>query len=113
MAVDKEYTFYPIADDDFNRDTIEHFREDPELAEMCLKDEIKEYNKTGDMTYLLRTLERIIRAFGINRYTKENKIHRSTLNNVFRARHEPEISTMNSILKPLGYEAVLNFRKVC
>lgn len=113
MTVDNEYTFYPIANDDFNRDTIEHFREDPELAEMCLRDEIKEYNKTGNMTYVLQTLETIIRAFGIKKYAEKNKIHRSTLNNVFRARHEPEINTMNTILKPLGYEAVLNFRKVC
>ena len=96
----------------FNRDTIEEFRRDPEIAIMYLESEIEEYHKTGDIKYLLRTLKRIIKAFGITNFSKKNNINRSTLNNVFNNKHKPGINTLNSILKPLGYEALTIFRRI-
>ena len=41
---------------------------------MYLESEIEEYNKTGDIKYLLRTLKRIIKAFGITNFSKKIKL---------------------------------------
>lgn len=112
MTKDNKYTFYPILDDDFTRDTIEEFRRDPEFAQMFLDSEIKDYNKTGDIQYVLKTLEMIVRAFGITKFAETNNINRSTLNNVFKNRHSPETSTLNSILEPLGYRASITFSRI-
>ena len=112
MAKNDKFTFYPILDDDFNRDMIEEFRENPEFAQMYLDSEIKEYNKTGDIQYVLKTLEMIVRAFGITKFAEVNNINRTTLNNVFKNRHSPETSTLNSILEPLGYRASITFNKI-
>lgn len=112
MAKDNKYTFYPILDDDLTASTIRDFKEDPEFARMYLDSEIKEYNKTGDIQYILKTLEMIVRALGITKFAETNNINRSTLNNVFRNKHSPETSTLNSILEPLGYRASITFNKI-
>lgn len=51
-------------------------------------------------------------GFGITKFAETNNINRATLNNIFKNRHEPETSTLNSILKPLGYEASITFKRI-
>jgi len=86
--------------DDF---CIEEYRKDPKLAVMRIKTELAEFEKTGEIRYLLSTLEKVAKAKGFTVLEKETGISRQTLYAVLNGKSAPRIDTMMKILNALGF----------
>ena len=85
--------------DDF---IIEQYRKDPELAQMCVISEFKEFLNTGEICYLLSTLYEVAEARGWSNLAKETGLSRPTLYAVLSGDTDPKISTLMKILKAFG-----------
>ncbi len=86
--------------DDF---VVEDFKKDKEFAQLRIKSELKEFQKTGDATYLLTNLNRYAKAFGFTNLEHETGISRQALYSILNGKSIPRLDTMWLILKALGY----------
>lgn len=95
--------------DDWEKFEAELYIEDPELAEMCFKSELNEYQKTGDMTYVLRQLKTMAKAFGWTELERKTGLRRSTLYTILEGKKEPKLGSFTKILEAFGYR--ITFRR--
>ncbi len=72
--------------DDFEKLEVELYKQDPKLAELCFKDELQEYNKTGDIKYLMIQLKTMAKAFGWTNLEKKTGLRRSTLYSILEGK---------------------------
>jgi probable addiction module antidote protein len=82
---------------------VQMYRKDPELANLRLESEMKEYLETGDMTYVKRQLLVMAKAFGCARLEKATGLNRTTIYNVLGCREEPKLNNFIKIVRALGY----------
>ena len=82
---------------------VEEFKNDPSLAKETIAEELAEYEKTGDIRYLLMTLNLVAKAKGWTQLEKETGLSRPTLYSVLSGKSTPKIDTLQSILKALGF----------
>jgi DNA-binding phage protein len=82
---------------------------DNEFALMRLKSEIKEFNKTGDITYLMMTINNIIKYsnISITDICKKTKLSRQTIYNAISNNNVPKLDTFITIITNLGYKVSL------
>lgn len=78
------------------------YREDVELAMLSLREEFEMFEQTGDDRYLFKTLERMIRARGIQNITRETGMSRQTIYNLLNGKISPRMDTMAKLLNTLG-----------
>lgn len=78
------------------------YREDAELAMLSLREEFEMFEQTGDNRYLFKTLERMIRARGIQNITRETGMSRQTIYNFLNGKMSPRMDTMTKLLNTLG-----------
>lgn len=86
----------------WDESVIELYRKDPELGQMRVASEFKEYLHSGDMNYLLSTLYKVAEAKGWTQLAKETGISRPTLYAVLSGAADPRVSTLMKILGALG-----------
>jgi probable addiction module antidote protein len=74
-----------------------------------LKNEVKEFNKTGDMTYLILALNDIIKYSNISvtDICRKTGLSRQTIYNAISSNHMPKIDTFITIIGSLGYKIAL------
>ena len=89
--------------DDLDKDLINKFKNDKEFAKMYLDSEIEEYNKTGNIYFVLDALKLMATAYGWTRLERETGLKRATLYNTLNNKSEPKISTFQKILNALGF----------
>ena len=80
----------------------ELYREDVELAKQSLREEFEMFEQTGDDRYLLKTLERMIKARGVQNITRETGVSRQTIYNLLEGKQSPRMDTMTKLLNTLG-----------
>jgi probable addiction module antidote protein len=82
---------------------------DKKFALSRLKDEIKEFNKTGDMTYLMMVLNNIIKYsnISITDICKKTGLSRQTIYNTISNNNAPRLDTFTTIMTSLGYKISL------
>ena len=78
------------------------YREDAELAMLSLREEFEMFEQTGDNRYLFKTLERMIRARGIQNITRKTGMSRQTIYNFLNGKMSPRMDTMTKLLNTLG-----------
>lgn len=90
-------------------DTEKELFRDKELALGFLKEEIKEFNKGGDVKYLLNAINLLIQYsnISITEIEKCTGLTRTTVYNIINQKNEPKLSTLQSILKEFGYTICL------
>ena len=93
---------------DWDESTIKRYREDPELAQMRVASEFKEYLHTGEMGYLLSTLYKVAEAKGWSKLARETGISRPTLYAVLSGAADPRVSTLMKVLEALGVKVYTN-----
>ena len=93
---------------DWDESAIKRYREDPELGQMRVASEFKEYLHTGDMGYLLATLYKVAEAKGWSVLARETGISRPTLYAVLSGDADPKVSTLMKILEALGVKVYTN-----
>jgi DNA-binding phage protein len=83
--------------------------EDKEFALSSLKDEIREFNKTGDITYLMMTINDIIKysKISITDICKKTGLSRQTIYNTIGNNNVPKLDTFVTIMTSLGYKIFL------
>jgi probable addiction module antidote protein len=81
----------------------EEYRNDPELAAIRIKTELAEFEKTGEIKYLLSTLEKVAKAKGYTVLERETGISRPALYAVLTGKSAPRIDTLVKILHALGF----------
>jgi probable addiction module antidote protein len=89
--------------DGWEKFEVETFRSVPIVAKLCLENEIEEYNKTGDMTYLRKQLRSMAKAYGWNNLEKETKLTRATLHNILNGKSNPKLNSFLNIINALGF----------
>ena len=89
---------------------VEQFKKDKEFAQLAVKSELEEFQKTGDARYLLTTLNQYAKAFGFTNLEHETGISRQALYSILNGKSIPRLDTMWLILKALGY--TFSFRKI-
>jgi probable addiction module antidote protein len=82
---------------------VEEYRKDHKLAAMRIKTELAEFEKTGEIKYLLPTLEKVAKAKGLITLERETGISRQNLYAVLNGKSAPRIDTMMKILNALGF----------
>ena len=87
---------------DWDETVIQQYREDPELGQLRIASEFKEYLHTGEMNYLLSTLYKVAEAKGWSKLARETGISRPTLYAVLSGAADPRVSTLMKILGALG-----------
>jgi probable addiction module antidote protein len=83
--------------------SAEEYRNDPELAAMRIKTELSEFEKTGEIKYLLSTLEKVAKAKGFTALERETGISRPALYAILTGKSAPRIDTLVKILHALGF----------
>ena len=80
----------------------EMYRDNPILGLEMLEDEIEEYEETGDMRYVLKTLKRIAKSKGYVALERETGLTRQAIYTVLNGKVSPRLDTMSKLLKALG-----------
>ncbi|MDR0571563.1 MAG: hypothetical protein LBG48_01790 [Rickettsiales bacterium] len=95
-------------------DTKKELYKDKEFALLSLKNEIKEFNKTGDMTYLMMVINDIIKYSNMNitDICKKTGLSRQTIYNTIGNNNMPKMDTFVTILMSLGYKISLKPFKI-
>jgi probable addiction module antidote protein len=90
-------------------DTKKELYKDDEFALLRLKSEVKEFNKTGDMTYLMMALGDIIKYsnISITDICRKSKLSRQTIYNAISNNNIPKVDTFATIMTSLGYKMSL------
>ena len=67
--------------------------------------EVKEFNKTGDIYYLLKVVNDIIKYsdISITEITNNTGLSRPTIYNIINKHNIPKLDTISLLLKELGY----------
>ena len=67
--------------------------------------EVKEFNKTGDIYYLLKVVNDIIKYsdISITEITNNTGLSRPTIYNIINKNNIPKLDTISLLLKELGY----------
>lgn len=94
--------------DDF---IVEQFQKDEEFAKMSIKDELQEFHKTGEIKYLIKTINAASKAFGINNLEKKVGISRQAIHAIISEKSMPKFDTALLILRALGYQLNITFKK--
>ncbi|MDL2264201.1 hypothetical protein LJC31_06065 [Synergistaceae bacterium OttesenSCG-928-I11] len=87
---------------DWGAFVTELYREDVELAMQSLREEFELFEQTGEDRYLLKTLERMIKARGVQNITRESGMSRQTIYNLLDGKMSPRMDTMTKLLRTLG-----------
>jgi probable addiction module antidote protein len=82
---------------------VENFRKDPELMRLSIKSELEEFDKTGEIVYLLETLNKAAKAVGIAKLERETGITRAALYAVLKGKSMPRVDNLVKILHALGF----------
>ena len=98
---------------DWDEAVVKRYREDPELGQMRVASEFKEYLHTGEMGYLLSTLYKVAEAKGWSKLARETGISRPTLYAVLSGAADPKVSTLMKILEALGVKVYTNIAPLC
>jgi probable addiction module antidote protein len=93
-----------IFKDGWEKLEVEMYRKDPELATLCLKDEMAEYLRTGDMAYVKMQLMTMAKAFGCTKLGKVTGLNRTTIYNILKGQEEPKLSNFLKIIHALGFD---------
>lgn len=81
---------------------LEQFEKDKELMVLALLDELRLYKLGVDYKYLLNTLAKTLRAYGINEVSKKSGISRQTISSITNRRSNPRQSTVMQIIKSIS-----------
>ncbi|MDR2077533.1 MAG: helix-turn-helix domain-containing protein [Rickettsiales bacterium] len=82
---------------------IKMFREEPEFATIRIENELEEYLKTGDPTYLRIQFKTAVRAFGYCNFERKTGLSRRAIYNILNGKSEPKFKTVLKFLDALGY----------
>jgi probable addiction module antidote protein len=95
----------------FDEFIVEHFQENPKLAEGYLKLALKEYQKDGDERPLLSALRQVaIARGGFAQLAHKTGLSRESLYKTLSPKGNPRLSTLKIILEVLGYR--LSFKAI-
>jgi probable addiction module antidote protein len=89
---------------------VQLFREDRQFLECAIQRELEDYEKTGDIRYLLLTLHQAAKAKGWTVLSKETGLSRPALYNALSGRSSPKVDTLAKILQVLGFR--LYFKRI-
>jgi probable addiction module antidote protein len=90
--------------DGWEKFEVETFKKDKELASICLDDEIKEYNNTGDISYLKQQLKSMAKAYGWSNLERDTRLTRATLYSTLNNKTEPKLKNFLNIINVLGFK---------
>lgn len=82
---------------------VEQFKKDPELMRFSIESELEEFDKTGEIVYLLETLNKASKAVGIAKLERETGITRAALYAVLKGKSIPRVDNLVKILHALGF----------
>ena len=92
---------------------LKQMREDSEYAQMWFNAALTEYRETQDVADLVFNLKPMIEAnYTICDFAKKIGINRVTLYKIFSSKMVPSIEVLNKIFNGLGYELLLQAKKV-
>ena len=94
--------------DDF---VVEQFKKDKDFAKRSIKNELLQFQKTGEVKYLIKNINRASKAFGINNLEKEVGISRQAIHAIISEKSMPRFDTALLILRALGYQLNISFKK--
>jgi len=94
--------------DDF---VVEQFQKDEAFASRAVQNELIEFQKTGEMKYLIKNINRASKAFGINNLEKKVGISRQAIHAIISEKSMPKFDTALLILRALGYQLNITFKK--
>ena len=77
-----------------------------DLAKAVLDDEIEEFNKTGEIQYLSKVIEDLLKYsnISITEIQKTTNISRPSVYNIIKNETNPKFDTIQKILNILGYQ---------
>lgn len=78
------------------------FKEDKELARLCLNSAIEQWQTTGDARLLVTRLKQLSRAYGVLKLARDSKLGIRTLENCLSDKGNPTLKTLSIILKTLN-----------
>ena len=90
---------------------LNNFKIDKEFASRAVKNELIEFQKTGEMRYLIKNINRASKAFGINNLEKKVGISRQAIHAIISEKSMPKFDTALLILRALGYQLNITFKK--
>lgn len=94
----------------FDEYVIKRFKKNPKEANYHLKISLKDYERTGELIYLLMAIKNVIKAQGVCKTAERLGITRQALWKTLRPEGNPKILTLEAILRLLGY--TFSFKKI-
>jgi probable addiction module antidote protein len=82
---------------------VQMFKEDKEFLGRSVQYELEEYEKTGDICYLLLTLKQAAKAKGWVALSQATGLSRPALYNALSGKSSPKVDTLTKILQALGF----------
>jgi probable addiction module antidote protein len=102
---------HKIKNRSFDEFIVEHFKENPKLADDYLKFALEEYKKDGDERPLLSALKQVaIARGGLGELSNKTGLSRESLYKTLSPKGNPRLSTLKVILEVLGYR--LSFKAI-
>jgi probable addiction module antidote protein len=83
---------------------VESYVKNKNLAKLCLENEIEEYKKTGDITYVKQQLKTVAKAYGWSNLERDTGITRMSLYSMLNGKTEPRLKNFLNILNILGFK---------
>jgi probable addiction module antidote protein len=88
---------------DWEDTEVQMFKEDEAFLERSIQHELEEYEKTGDIRYLLLTLKQAAKAKGWVALSQATGLSRPALYNALSGKSSPKVDTLTKILQVLGF----------
>lgn len=90
----------------------EHKKEilkDREYVKMLLENEVEEFNRTEDPTYLIKAIEDSLKYSDlcITDIQRATKLSRQTIYNIINKKNIPQFSTIQKLLNNFGYKILI------
>ncbi|OPZ79213.1 MAG: hypothetical protein BWY78_00174 [Alphaproteobacteria bacterium ADurb.Bin438] len=82
------------------------FEKDNNLAYEILHDEIQDYKKTGDITFVLKNLSRIVGFLGFAHFEERTGLNRNIIYGVLNQKIDLDMNVVNKILKAINFKEI-------
>ena len=89
---------------------VQLFQENEQFLQRSIQSELEDYEKTGDIRYLLLTLRQAAKAKGWTALSQQTGFSRQALYNALSGRSSPKVDTLAKILQVLGFR--LYFKRI-
>lgn len=85
---------------------VSAFKKDPKFLNACLKSAFGNYNKDGEIYFLLETLRQAAEVKGISKLAAETGLSRQYLYEMLSKKGNPTVKVFELVLKAFGYRMV-------